>query len=417
VDETAKQNAKPDWKLSKVNNIVTPKTIFHSPAPSVKKFKETSAKRALLRDDSSLAAVTPSPGVRTKHTQLRADHASLAFRDKVRRKLITPINEISIENEETSKLLSTSVSVSLDERDYLTPEEDPDDKSSIFSGSKGRKFESKTLLQDNVKTVYSIIKTRTGTIGGNGCGGAIYGETTAVSLQRVINLLKEHTGFDHTSRFIDVGCGLGKPNLHVAQDPGVAFSYGIEMEEVRLMLGLHNLRFVLDHAKVQQDALRSGKILDTETILGYNCAFEFGNIIQAKSFDPFTHVYMFDIGFPPSLFHQLAEMFNISQSPYLISYQGPGRIIDCYNFDVVLLARTPISMHGSKEHHTGYIYKRRNFTSQPDSMLCDPLFRKAWDDVKAGLEHLHQVVSESFKEKSSPLRPKRTIKPTFKLTP
>lgn len=35
------------------------------------------------------------------------------------------------------------------------------------------------------------------------------------------------------SMFIDVGAGLGKPNFHACQDPGVRVSLGIELEEIR----------------------------------------------------------------------------------------------------------------------------------------------------------------------------------------
>jgi hypothetical protein len=35
------------------------------------------------------------------------------------------------------------------------------------------------------------------------------------------------------SRFIDVGSGLGKPNFHAVQDPGVRVSLGIELEDIR----------------------------------------------------------------------------------------------------------------------------------------------------------------------------------------
>ena len=88
-------------------------------------------------------------------------------------------------------------------------------------------------LQPNVKTLYRIIGKATGSIGGNADGGAIYGELTASSMQRIINILKTHTGFNADSSFIDIGSGLGKPNLHVAQDPGVRFSVGIEIKRIR----------------------------------------------------------------------------------------------------------------------------------------------------------------------------------------
>ena len=71
--------------------------------------------------------------------------------------------------------------------------------------------------------MYSLVSGRTGSLGGNGAGGAIYGELTSGSMQKMVDLMKLHTDFGPDSRFIDVGCGLGKPNLHVATDPGVAF--------------------------------------------------------------------------------------------------------------------------------------------------------------------------------------------------
>lgn len=102
-----------------------------------------------------------------------------------------------------------------------------------------------TVLE-SVRKVYRIIKKRTGSIGGNSSFGPIYGELTMGSMQKVINLMKEHTGFDASSRFIDVGSGVGKPNLHVAQDPGVELSYGIEVEADRWLLSMHGLQGTLE---------------------------------------------------------------------------------------------------------------------------------------------------------------------------
>lgn len=53
---------------------------------------------------------------------------------------------------------------------------------------------------------------------------------------------QEEAGFDENSSFIDVGSGLGKPNFHVAQDPGVEISYGLELEVVRWELSISNHR-------------------------------------------------------------------------------------------------------------------------------------------------------------------------------
>lgn len=150
-------------------------------------------------------------------------------------------------------------------------------------------------IPPNVQSVYSIIHKYTGSIGGNGNGGGIYGELTAGSMQKMINLMVEHTGLSKGSRFIDVGCGLAKPSLHVAQYPGVEFSYGIEVEHVRYMLGMSNLEQVLKAAS-KEEAHRMEEEEIEGSKIGHKCILSHGDITEAKSFDPFTHVYMFDVG-------------------------------------------------------------------------------------------------------------------------
>jgi len=143
-------------------------------------------------------------------------------------------------------------------------------------------------VKDNVKQVYGIVKKLTGSIGGNGSHGPIYGELTMGSMQKMVNVMKEHTGFCSSSRFIDVGSGIGKPNLHVAQDPGVDFSYGIEVEPDRFLLGACCLQGLLRAASQPE--------MEGKAKLGHRCIFERGDIRKAKTFNPFTHVYMFSIG-------------------------------------------------------------------------------------------------------------------------
>jgi hypothetical protein len=43
-----------------------------------------------------------------------------------------------------------------------------------------------------VQQVYSVLQAATGSLGGNGNSGAIYGELTQASMQRVVDLLKVH---------------------------------------------------------------------------------------------------------------------------------------------------------------------------------------------------------------------------------
>jgi hypothetical protein len=88
-------------------------------------------------------------------------------------------------------------------------------------------------VPSNASTVYKIINKATGCLGGNGYNGAIYGELTIGSMQKVINVFNERCGMTRRSRFIDVGAGLGKPNFHAAQDPQCRVSLGIELEDIR----------------------------------------------------------------------------------------------------------------------------------------------------------------------------------------
>ena len=50
--------------------------------------------------------------------------------------------------------------------------------------------------------------------------------------------MKTHTGLDSSSFFLDVGSGIGKPNFHVAIDPGVQVSFGLEIDDDRWLLSL-----------------------------------------------------------------------------------------------------------------------------------------------------------------------------------
>jgi hypothetical protein len=142
----------------------------------------------------------------------------------------------------------------------------------------------------NVKTIYGIVRKLTGSIGGNGHSGPIYGELTMGSMQKMINLMMTHTNLNSQSRFIDVGSGIGKPNLHVAQYPGVEFSCGVEMEQVRWSLGMTCLQAILNAAATQPANLPD------EEAIQCRCIFLHRNIKEARTFDPFTHVYMFSIG-------------------------------------------------------------------------------------------------------------------------
>lgn len=199
-----------------------------------------------------------------------------------------------------------------------------------------------TNVDKTVSHLYRVIQKSTGSVGGYGHNGPIYGEITMGTFQKVVDALAEHTGFDASSSFVDIGSGLGKPNLHVALNPGVRLSYGVELEELRWQLSMHNLRFVLNEVAEMRKSV---------VYFGHDDA------TNMESFEPFTHVYMFDVGFPPAVLVSLANAFNISKSVKgLVSFQRPDRVIGVYGFNVDLITQITTRMNGSTETHTAYIY-------------------------------------------------------------
>ena len=82
-------------------------------------------------------------------------------------------------------------------------------------------------------------------------------------------------------------------------------------------------------------------------IFNGNTFFVHGDINDAISLDPFTHIYMFDVGFPSELHHSIAEKFNRSlYVMYLVSYKSQAFIINDFRFQVILIHQMPTSMHG-----------------------------------------------------------------------
>ena len=77
--------------------------------------------------------------------------------------------------------------------------------------------------------------------------------------------------------------------------------------------------------------------------------FILGDITKACTFDPFTHVYMISVGFPPALWKRLATIWNNStpnSCQYLICF-SPEKKLEEYDFAVEFVAEADTSMHGS----------------------------------------------------------------------
>jgi hypothetical protein len=92
---------------------------------------------------------------------------------------------------------------------------------------------NKVKLQPNVLKIYSTLNEISGSMRLNAEFRPIYGESQPGSFQAVVDKMKAYMDLNENSYFIDVGCGERKPNLHAAQDPGVAISICIEVVENR----------------------------------------------------------------------------------------------------------------------------------------------------------------------------------------
>ena len=284
---------------------------------------------------------------------------------------------------------------------------------------------TKLPIEPRTEHVYRLIRQSTGALGGNGNTGAIYGELTMASMQKVINVLVRKCGMNDQSRFIDVGSGLGKPNLHAAQDPAVRLSVGIELEHIRWQLAMYNLFKITD-------VLSRGKEPD-RLLSGTN--FLAGDVDEAVSMDPFTHIYMYDLGFPPPLQQSIARKFNSSiYARFLVSYRPPNRVIDEYGYEVELVDQLPTAMHGSGESHMAYVYRRTNnpmsetlaaaqpnlkrlvlpcrpgFTEVDESVYCDKAFYMAAKLAVGSVATLHQHCAGVVDVLLNSAKPKRDRK-------
>ena len=91
------------------------------------------------------------------------------------------------------------------------------------------------------------------------------------------------------------------------------------------------------------------------------------DVDDCATLDPFSHVYAFDVGFPPELLLSLGRKFNASRCGHYVSYQNPRRFLGDYGFHCELEDQLSVSMHGSSESHTCYVYRRA--AAPPDAEL------------------------------------------------
>ena len=152
-------------------------------------------------------------------------------------------------------------------------------------------------------------------------------------------------------------------------------------------------------------AVSAAPSLLAEAVQG-NTMFLFNTIIKAETFDPFTHVYIIDVDFPPDLWEKLATMWNHSNlrlCQYLICYAAPKYLAEYVFFAVKLVAQTNTLMHGFLKIHMVYVYR-----CTQNHILCNPLFKSSYNLVKGGLKGLKNIVNQQVKKEMNEQSPLTT---------
>ena len=240
------------------------------------------------------------------------------------------------------------------------------------------KSPTRTIIKDSpvkkkVLDMYSKVRKRFGTLGGGGSGGPIYGEITTRSFQRIIKFMQMNCELNENSSFIDIGSGLGKPNFHVSLDVNVKLSVGVELGGERWWQSMILLKDFVPEYKLN------------------NVFFAHGNVFDMKTLNPFSHVYMFDKGFPPNLMQNLSTKFNTSNvSKYLICYKKPKDIIDKYEFNVTHLGLLSTNMSGSGEGNSVHFYVKKESSSSSKSKS------KSKKNSKEEHNHINMLRKQDF---------------------
>lgn len=122
-------------------------------------------------------------------------------------------------------------------------------------------------------------------------------------------------------RFLDVGSGLGKPNMHFQQRFGAQLSTGVEISKDRYQVSKINictsqiispffLCLHLTNYIVQLSLFNLSRLRETTHLYSNGINFMNGDVLKCDNFDPHTIIHMCDCAFSPEDFYGIAEIFN-----------------------------------------------------------------------------------------------------------
>jgi len=161
-------------------------------------------------------------------------------------------------------------------------------------------------------------------------GLSLYGEINQGGMTRIFDSLVAHSGFGASSCLLDVGCGTGKVLLHAVLQYGISKAKGVEMSDYRVM-----------SAKWALDLVRK-KTPETIPLLKGKIHLLHSSVQAMNHWNGVTHVYMYDLGMPDSVYVDLLRLWTENKSVVaLVSYRKPGWLWK-RGFDLCLLDKIKV---------------------------------------------------------------------------
>ena len=113
-----------------------------------------------------------------------------------------------------------------------------------------------------------------------------------------------------------------------------------------------------------------------------NIFFVNSDIDRAETLNPFSHIYMFDVGFPWNLHCLIADKFNRSiYATHLVSYKPPTDIIDSFGFHVQFM----------DHQFSTYMHGKKYYSIISYFLMCNNSMIIAFDIIILGSGESHMV--------------------------
>jgi hypothetical protein len=207
----------------------------------------------------------------------------------------------------------------------------------------------------SLKELYSIMQGCESRLGGGEGVEGIYGSITQAGMNKIFDCMKHGTSFGANSCLIDIGSGLGRPQLHAAIDPGLKKSLGIELDQVKVTKARAFITQTLDEMHRRSKGARFA----TPQIV---CS----SVEKLQSLEKATHAYSFWEGIPMSARASFGLLFRSSTSCHSVtvvqrSMRDPAKQMLELGFGPLLLIKSfPVKMSGSGASFQAYIFTKAN---------------------------------------------------------